>query len=212
MPRRHQYYEPIVESPEPLVEQEAQVQASLRAVDVGATGRYVLLHDVVTFIRFYASTLRANLEPQSAAVLDDLIEALDPLVDPEIPSVPEEPPVPIPPPAPPPPPPKVVQYEPSENVGVYRIEVYPDDPDAARPKWFARTVDSEGNILYVTPGAFDQEYVIEDARSRWPDVTIQLVADWSVDSVWEEQDAGQGARGVFTGRRRPSPKRMFGPV
>lgn len=95
-----------------------------------------------------------------------------------------------------------------DTQGIDRIEIYPDDPRAMRPKWVARACSEDGDILSVTNGSFDQEYVIRDAQQRWPGKECHLVTHAGIDTVWEERDPG-GIRSSSSGDRRPSPKRMF---
>lgn len=91
---------------------------------------------------------------------------------------------------------------------VYRVEVYPDDPQAEKPHWQARAVDETGRILGVTAGSFVQQQTIDQAAALWPDVDVMLVADAMVDTVWE-QSAPEAIRSSHSGRRRPSPNRMW---
>lgn len=95
---------------------------------------------------------------------------------------------------------------------VYLVEVFPDNPEEPRPRWHARTVDNQGRILTTTNGSFDQNYVVKDAKDRWPGVEVLLVPDQNYDSVWEQQTGADGQhiiRSASSGRRRQSPNRMF---
>lgn len=180
---RQAYHEPIV--------QDAQA-SQIRGFPVSITGTYVLLDDVVTVIREYAQT---SPDPVIGGAIHELAtwlmggmevtapaEAIETRVSP------------------------ADQAEPVE--GVDRIEVYPSDPEDPRPKWHARACGPEGDILFTTAGSFDQQYVIRDAQERWPGVNTHLIADASVDTVWEEKGP-DAIRSPLTKRRRPSPKRLW---
>jgi hypothetical protein len=83
--------------------------------------------------------------------------------------------------------------------GVERIEVYPDPPEDPRPKWYARSIDTSGFILKTTGGSFDQEWVIQNASERWPDIPIHMLKSAGEDSKWVED----GTRGVFPSKGPP---------
>lgn len=177
---RQAYHEPIV--------QDAQA-SQIRGFPISITGTYVLLDDVVTVIREYAQT---SPDPVIGGAIHELATWLQGGQAEDEPErvIPETP----------------VAVAAAE--GVDRIEVYPSDPEDPRPKWHARACSPEGDILYTTAGSFDQEYVIRDAQERWPGVNTHLIADASVDTVWEEKGP-DAIRSPLTKRRRPSPKRLW---
>lgn len=187
MPTRERHYDPMIEQPR---------QASpLRGFQVQIGGVYVLLDDIVTVLREYALTLA---DPDEMTLVNELAgwlgsgeRQLPEAQESPLPEVPAEP---------------AVVYAYDENVD--RVEIYPDDPTAIRPRWIARSVDDTGSILFVTNGSFDQDYVIRDAEQRWPDKDIHLLTEAGIDTIWEERDPG-GIRSASSGRRRPSPKRLW---
>jgi hypothetical protein len=198
MPRQRQFYEPEV--------QPVQAQASpIRGFQIGIGGTYVLMDDVVTVLREFAQSMDAHAwdatgVPDPREVLYEVATWLqsgerppsldsvqDAVILGEAGDTPEEP---------------------SSSSAVDRIEVYPDDPMAIKPRWVARACSADGDILTVTNGSFDQEYVIKDAQQRWPNRTVHLLTEAGQDSVWEERDPG-GIRSASSGRKRPSPKRMY---
>lgn len=180
MPVRDRHYDPQVGDSR---------QMEIRGFPVTIGGTYVLLDDVVTALRAYAtaheswdvndaaSWLQAGGQP-----LPDAPEATAEVGEPEPPDAGQD--------------------------LVDRVEVYPDDPENPRPRWIARTCDATGKILTVTNGSFDQEYVLRNAGDRWPGKPVFLVADYSHDTVWEENDPG-GIRSPLSSRRRPSPNRLW---
>lgn len=189
MARGRQFYEPIVE--------ENQQASPMRGFQVGITGTYVLLDDVVTALREYAQSLD---DPASGGLVHEVANWLHSGAEPipvEDEDVPESATTPVELPA-------AVEADPN----VDRVEIYPDDPESPRPRWIARSCDSTGKILFVTNGSFDQAYVIRDAEERWPGKSIHLIAEYSHDTVWEENDPG-GLRSTATKRRRPSPNRLW---
>ena len=92
---------------------------------------------------------------------------------------------------------------------VYRVELYPHPPEDPKPKWYARSVDSEGNILWTSNGAFDYEYVHRTATERWPNKPIFQGHGWSYDSVFLENQERKAFPTAAPMRERVSPKRMF---
>lgn len=178
---------------EPMVEQTRE-PSPIRGFQVTIGGTYVLLDDVVTSLREYAQSLH---DPGDGALIHELATWLvsgerqlpeQMSLDTAAVGEPEPP-------------------DPQQEI-VDRVEVYPDDPTSERPRWIARACDSEGKILTVTNGSFDQEYVIQNAGERWPGKPVHLLADASQDTVWEENDPG-GIRSPLTSRRRPSPNRLW---
>lgn len=97
----------------------------------------------------------------------------------------------------------------AQDLAVYRVELYPDPPDDLKPKWYARSVDSEGNILFTTSGAFDYEYVHHSASERWPGKPIFQLRRWADDSVFMENMERNTNQTAAPLRDRVSPKRMF---
>ena len=91
--------------------------------------------------------------------------------------------------------------------GVARVEIYPDNPDDPRPKWYARTVDTGGYILKTTNGSFDQEWVIRNAEERFPGIPVYLLNHAGEDSKWKEDST----RGTFPSVGPPV-RRMFAGV
>jgi len=188
MTRGQQFYDPMIDQGQKL---------QMRGFQVAIGGTYVLLDDVVTALRAYA---QSQEDPDAGALVhevatwlqagDTALPVLDTPNDIQIFSETFE------------------QPQPQETPGADRVEIYPDDPTAARPKWMARACSAEGDILYVTNGSFDQDYVIRDAEQRWPSLTLHLIAHAGVDTVWEERDPG-GIRSASSGDRRPSPKRLW---
>jgi hypothetical protein len=186
---RNQFYEPLVE--------EQHLPTPIRGFQVTIGGTYVLLDDVVTVLREYAQSLGAIPEREI------IHEVATWLQSGELP-LPEQQPVQDPAPSPP------QTFTPLDpELGVDRVEIYPDDPLALKPRWIARACSAEGDILYVTNGSIDQEYVIADAQQRWPGCDVHLLTEAGQDTVWEERDPG-GIRSASNGRRRPSPKRLWG--
>lgn len=210
--RGQQFYDPIVQAatvPMPAAE---PFELALQVVAVDQPGVYVRLADVVAALRHWATADPGAAEAYNAAAeafLESLAAASPTPLEPvsadeasttvEWPSrteaemgleAPEGAQEPVP--------------------GVDRVEIYPDDPEAPRPRWVARAVDADGRIVEQSNGSIDQDYEIRAATLRWPDVEVRLVADASVDTVWEEKAAeGDAARGIFSGKRRPSTRRLW---
>ena len=161
-------------------------QASpIRGFPISITGTYVLLDDVITTLREYAQSLP---DAEQGALIHELATWLGSSRESnELP---------------------VVEDPIQPQLAVDRVEVYPDDPMALKPRWIARACSADGDILQITNGSFDQEYVIQDAQQRWPGKDVHLLAEAGQDSVWEERDPG-GIRSAVTSRRRPSPKRLW---
>jgi len=176
MPKR-QYYDPMIEdgSPQEIV---------VRGFQVNIGGTYVLLDDIVSIIRDYAQSLE---DPDAGALVHEIASWLasgtPPLNTPE---------------------PEVVEVDPEARFrdtdpgdmtpDVDRVEVFPDDEG----KWYARSVDTGGNIMKTTHGSFDKEYVLKNAENRWPGKPIHEIANAMEDSMWKER-----------GRMGPSPKRLW---
>jgi hypothetical protein len=178
MPRT-QFYEPQVGDSPPL---------EIRGFPVSIGGTYVLMDDVLTVLEAYARTSDSD----DVRELVNWLRAGDLHVEEPVETATDL---------------RGQEYTFTRDPAVDRVEVYPDDPENPRPRWIARACSSEGDILHVTNGSFDQEYVIRDAEQRWG-TPIHLVADAMVDTVWEENDPG-GIRSPHTKRRRPSPKRLW---
>lgn len=185
---RRQFYEP---------EQQAEQASAVRGFPVTITGTYVLLDDVVTVIREYAQSLAdaddgalvhelatwlQSGEPPAEASTDAVGEGIERITE---------------------------LVADSFRVGpIDRIEIYPDDPMAMKPHWVGRACSSDGDIMDIGRGSFDQEEAIDEARRNWGDLPVHVVTEAGVDTIWEERDPG-GLRSSSSGHRRPSPKRMF---
>ena len=162
-------------------------QQQMRGFPVEETGIYVLLGDVVLAVRAYAQSLD---DPEAGALVHELAswlsggeQATEPLRDGEPEALHE-----------------VHGAEPDDNgLSVERVEIYPDPPDDAKPKWYARSIDTGGFILKITNGSFDQDWVIQNAGERWPGVPIHLLKNGGEDSKWVED----GTRGVFPSKGPP---------
>lgn len=155
---------------------------------------YVMLDDVVTAIREYAQSLT---DPSAGAAIHELASWLDassmPAATAGI-SVSET----------------EIPEELAAALGqVDRVELYPDPPDDPKPKWYARSVDHEGTILWTTNGSFDYEYVHKEASERWPGKTIHQLRRWADDSVFTENQEKNAYPTAAPMRERVSPKRMF---
>ncbi len=156
-------------------------------MEIGATGTYVLLADVVASVREYAQSLD---DPHSGGVIHELATWLGGGQDAR--EVVE-----------------VASEEAASDAEVYRVELYPDPPDDPKPKWYARSVDSEGNILYTSSGSFDYDYVHKEASELWPDKQIYQLQRWADDSVFVENQERKAYPTAAPMRERVSPKRMF---
>jgi hypothetical protein len=191
MPTRERFYDPLL--------QEEQQASPIRGFQVMIGGTYVLLDDIVTSLREYAQSLpdpaAGGLIHEVATWLQSGERSLPEMI--QVPGPEESEPTAAP-----------VQVPGPLDLRVDRVEVYPDDPTAVKPRWLARSCDSDGKILFVTNGSFDQDYVIQDAGQRWPGVDIHLLTHAGIDTVWEERDPG-GIRSASSGHRRPSPNRLW---
>lgn len=198
MPRRQDFYEPLVETappPEPEL-------PPIRGILAEVPGLYISARDAAALLGRYAEQYHGEgrealyAAAQVFAGLDapDAGDAL--LAAPTAPLTPTPERDPAPPVEAP-----AVAVDPE----IARVEVYPD----VDGKWHARPVDSTGAILFVTDGSFDRDYVERDAVERWPGVEIFEVADAMGDSIWDEQHTVGDARSAYTGRRRPSPRRLW---
>ena len=182
MPKRHNFYDPQLGPSEPL---------QIRGVQVTIGGTYVLMDDVLTALRVYAQ----SLDPDDAAAVHGAAGWLQAgaQAPPQIEQVPEE-----------------VLYqvhgaEPDDVThGVDRIEIYPDPPDDPNAKWYARSVNTQGFILKVTDGSFDQAWVIRNAEERFPGIPLYLLKSAGEDSKWVEDQS----RGVFPSKGPPI-RRLF---
>lgn len=147
----------------------------IQGFQVPSEGTYVLLDDVISAIRAYAQSLE---DPNAGGLIHDLATWLDGGVAPEAetPVADSDP---------------YGAEEDDVSEGVERVEVYPDPPEDPRPKWYARSIDTSGFILKTTNGSFDQEWVIQNAQERWPDIPIHLLKSAGEDSKWTE-DATRG--------------------
>lgn len=182
---RQSFYEPMID--------EGRQATPIRGFQTQIAGTYVLLDDVITSLREYAQSLEDSTD---GALIHEVAAWLQ-SSERELPAVESTAAVEAPPPA--------VH---ADDPAVDRVEIYPDDPASLRPRWIARSCDENGRILFITNGSFDQEYVIKDASERWPGKNVHLLTEAGIDTVWEERDPG-GIRSASSGRRRPSPNRMW---
>lgn len=151
---------------------------------------YVMLDDVVATIREYAQSLD---DANAGAAIHELASWLSgssmPAAVAGIEPVPDT--------------------DPFDLDSVYRVELYPHPPDDPKPKWYARSVDEEGNILWTSNGAFDYEYIHKAATERWPGKPIYQGYGWAYDSVFLEKQEKKAFPTAAPVRERVSPKRMF---
>ena len=194
---KQQFYDPFVEQALGMDEDAQNRQVEMRGFQVGISGTYVLLDDIVTALRQYAHVLPDADE--SAAVFEAAAWLTSGGALPETPLAEVQD---LPPSGRSEPP---YGAEPDDNGdSVDRIEVYPDPPEDPNPKWYARTVDTGGYIVKVTAGSFDQAWVIQNAQERWPGKEIFLLRNAGEDSKWTED----GTRGVFPSKG-PPPRRLW---
>ena len=184
---RTQFYDPMIDS--------GEQPTQMRGFQVGIGGTYVLLDDVVTVLRQYAQSLpdpdQAGLVHEIATWLTSGESMPEPIeVEEPLPLAVDQPPY------------GAEALDESPDIG--RIEIYPDPPEDPRPKWYARSVDTGGYIMQVTNGSFDQDWVIENARERWPGKDVYLLKHAGQDSKWEED----ALRGVFPSKGPPI-RRLF---
>lgn len=218
MPPKHRFYDPFVQNPSPETGDQEPDPVQLEAIYLSRPGVYLPLEGAIAYLHAAADEWDRDGNPSGALALRAVADAWTQAL-PETPVAPvTETPTSNGEAAPESNGGEIVPDQhlqiPPEGLIVsvtdpYRIEIFPDDPEAPRPRWHARSVDDMGRILFVTGGSFDQQYVEQDARERWPGKDIFYIADASVDTVWEEQ-APTGVRGVHTHRRRPSPNRLWG--
>lgn len=203
------HYDPLIEgAPPPFEAPEPQPEPTgpIQAVMVQVAGLYLRLDDVVAELRRIAFDLGHRSELSAREAVEAAAAAFEEI---GVPETQEEAPTGV----------RDAQDAPHEytrpvvtipleqpdtDTAVYRVEVFPD----ADGKWYARSVDSLGNILDTRNGSFDHEYVLKAARDRWPDVEIHELQDAQMDSIWEEEHHAFS----FNGRRRPSPRRLFAGV
>jgi len=172
----------------------AAVVTEIRGMEVMARGTYVLMDDVIEAIDAYA---KAGPRSEMEVILDFKAwfqgAGVPPREDPVEEVVAE---------------PEVHGAEVDDvTEGVARVEIYPDNPDDPRPKWYARTVDTAGYIIKTTNGSFDQAWVIQNAEERFPGIPIHLLKHAGEDSKWQEDST----RGVFPSIGPPV-RRMFAGV
>jgi len=175
MPRQRQFYDPQIDDGSPQ-------ETILRGFQVQIGGTYVLLDDVVTVLRMYADSIDSIAVHEAANWLisgQQLPEIESQDRTPDTTNIAHE----------------VHGAEPDDvNLDVDRVEVFPNEEG----KWFARSIDTGGNIMKTTNGSFDVNWVVQNAEDRWPGIPIRIVASESSDSMWEER-----------GRKGPSPKRLW---
>ena len=161
----------------------------IRGIHVESGGTYVLMDDVIASIREYAQSLD---DPNAGAAIHELASWLGASSMPAaVAGISYEEPV-------------TVTDEEAD-----RVELYPHPPGDEKPKWYARTVDSEGNILYTTAGDFHYENVHAEATARWPGLRIYQLNGWKDDSVFIESQEKRAFPTAAPMRERISPKRMF---
>ena len=163
-------------------------------MEVGGT--YVLLEDVVNSIRQYAQSLT---DPAAGAAIHELASWLGASDMPAATAGITTTTVPH----------SMEDLSVAQDLAVYRVEIYPEPPDDPRPKWYARSVDSEGTILWTSGGAFDFDYVHHEASERWPGKPIFKVNRWADDTVFVENQERNAYPTAAPMRERVSPKRMF---
>lgn len=198
MPPRHRFHDPIVQEeapPEPI-----------HALLIERPGIFLHVDDVVAILSQAEGLLAALDYFKAISVLDENPEEVMP-VNPYVPDPNTAVPLTVTPAAEP----TVTSDEDPRSAGeslaadpnpeVARVEVYPD----AEGRWHARPVDAGGNILAVTEGSFDRDYVESDAAERWPSKEQFELGDSMGDSLWDEQVSTFG----WNGRRRPSPRRLW---
>lgn len=164
----------------------------IRGMEVASPGTYVLLPDVIQVIREYAQSLD---DPNVGAAVHELASWLG--AGAHFGTIPDEPAAPS------------SEDDPFPLENVYRVELYPHPPDDPSPKWYARSVDQEGNILWTTAGDFQYENVHREASERWPDKPIFELKRWADDSVFVENQEKKAYPTAAPMRERVSPKRMF---
>jgi hypothetical protein len=166
----------------------------IRGIHVETGGTYVMLDDVVASIREYAQSLT---DPSAGAAIHELASWLGassmPAAVAGITTVPHS----------------TEELQEAQDLSVYRVELYPDPPEDPKPKWYARSVDEEGNILHTTNGAYDYEHVYNTAAERWPGKQIYQLKRWADDSVFLEKMEKNTNQTAAPLRDRVSPKRMF---
>lgn len=180
--KSQQYYEPLI--------QEEQQASPIRGFQVTIGGTYVLMDDVVTAIREYAQSLG---DPEHGALVHDVatwlqvgasqedlntLKAAAPL------GWSEEPAPYVPHGA-----------EPDDvNADVDRVEIVPLD-EGGRIKWYARSIDTGGNVMKRGHANFDRSWVERNAEERWPGIPMYEVSDENERSMWKER----GVRGYKHG-------------
>lgn len=158
--------------------------SDIRGFQIPVTGTYVLMEDVIMSIRMYAQSFD---DPEAGTLIHDLATWLAGGVPAQKAAA------------------EVYGAEPDDvTIDVARVEIYPDPPEDPRPKWYARSIDTGGYILKTTGGSFDQEWVIQNAQERWPDIDIHVLRNAGEDSKWVEDST----RGVFPSKGPPV-RRLF---
>jgi len=196
MPRRYQFYEPIVQAAgaePPPVE-----LPPIRGLPVEAPGMYLLAQDVTAMLRRMAETFPGDDERAALLLAAQLIDEsvgidFQAPLGPPPPDLAPESNMELGYPEP--------QHEPAP--GVARIEIFPNEDGNY---WFARPVDDGGNIIRQPPvEGIRRDQVEHDACLRWPGVEVYELPDAMGDSLWDEQHSLV----AFNGRRRPSHRRLF---
>jgi len=180
---------------EPLIQQEQPQATPIRGFRTEIAGVYVLLDDVVTTLREFAQSLT---DPEQGALIHEvatwLVSGERPTQYESVPETEEFPPAVEPP-----------YGAESDDVtpDVARVELFPREESAGRRKWFARSIDTAGNVMKVTHGSFDKPFVEQNARDRWPDIPIHEVQDENESSMVKERGRRAYDHRLWTGLRSP---------
>lgn len=167
MPKQ-MFYEPLI--------QEEQESMQIRGFHTDIAGTYVLMDDVVSALREYAQSLE---DPNDGALVHGVATWLsDGAQMQERPA-------------------EVAPVAANEEIygaehddvtpDVDRVELFPVEEVAGKRKWYARSVDTAGNVMKVTNGSFDKTFVEKNARDRWPGITIHEVQDENERSMFKER-------------------------
>ena len=181
---RVQFYEPMI--------QEEQKPMQIRGFPVTIGGTYVLLDDVVTVLREFAQSLA---DPDQAALVHEVATWLvsgeqGHVMEQKLQTIEE----------------KMDEIEYSiygaevDDVtpDVDRVELFPSE-ERGMKKWYARSLDTSGNVMKVTNGSFDKPFVEKNARERWPGFTIYEVQDENERSMFKERGKRGYAHELWAG-------------
>jgi hypothetical protein len=170
---RTQFYDPQIGESAPM---------QIRGFQVAIGGTYVLMDDVITALREYAQSLEGSHDGATVHEAASWLQAGAGLPEVELPVTAAE---------------DFAHGAEDDDVtlDVERVEIFPD----AEGKWYARSIDTGGNIMKTTHGSFDKDWVTRNASERWVGIPIYEVATAMADSMWAER-----------GHKGPSPKRLWG--